>query len=156
MVTTAVGGVTAAGVPGTAAASWLGLGDKAGLPRQQEPCPYYERGFCKLHWAYQCQFIHRIEQGARIEICPNYVIGFCPKGPSCGLLHLKGGVIADSDTTLKVLANFPDKENWSDRNALQQQAPAMSIFAKQMQRVRCHNCGQVGHKSTYCQEDPLS
>lgn len=25
-----------------------------------------------------------------------------------------------------------------------------------MNRIRCHNCGELGHKSTYCQEEPLS
>jgi hypothetical protein len=45
------------------------------------------------------------------------------------MYHLKGGVVADADTTLKMLANFPDKENWSDRNALPQ-APSMGIFSK--------------------------
>ena len=83
------------------------------------------------------------------------MIGFCPKGPDCEMYHLKGGVIADSDATLKILANFPDKENWSDRNAYQQ-ISANSMFAKAMPRVRCHNCGELGHKSTYCQEEPLS
>ena len=55
-----------------------------------------------------------------MNLCVNYIIGFCPKGPDCEQVHLKGlGVVADSDTTLKILANFPDKENWSDRNAIQ-------------------------------------
>lgn len=90
------------------------------------------------------------------EICVNYLIGFCPKGPECEFLHLKGGVIADSDTTLKILANFPDKENWSDRNAISSQQASTGMFTKNMQRVRCHNCGDIGHKSTYCLEEPLS
>jgi hypothetical protein len=46
------------------------------------------------------------------------LIGFCPKGPECEFYHLKSGVVADSDTNLKMLANFPDKENWTDRNAI--------------------------------------
>ena len=25
-----------------------------------------------------------------------------------------------------------------------------------MQRVRCYNCGEIGHKSSYCIEEPLS
>ena len=85
----------------------------------KEECPYYERGFCKLSW-YECPFLHNMDVGLNTNICTNYIIGFCPKGPECELVHLKGlGVIADSDTTLKILANFPDKENWSDRNAIQ-------------------------------------
>lgn len=31
----------------------------------------------------------------------------------------------------------------------------MGIYQKPMTRIRCHNCGEAGHKSTYCQEDPL-
>jgi hypothetical protein len=25
-----------------------------------------------------------------------------------------------------------------------------------MMKVRCHNCGVEGHKSTFCQEDPIT
>jgi hypothetical protein len=98
-----------------------------------EECPYYERGFCKLHWM-NCQLLHSSNgaQGFVNELCPNYMIGFCPKGPNCELIHLKLGVVGDSDTTLKTLANFPDKENWSDKNAIQVQPPPMSMFAKNM------------------------
>jgi cleavage and polyadenylation specificity factor subunit 4 len=95
---------------GTAAA-----GGERSVQRMQEHCPYFERGFCKLNWM-QCQFIHDFSY--KVEICTNYMIGFCPKGPNCDKYHYKGGVLADSDTTLKLLGNFPDKENWSDRNAL--------------------------------------
>lgn len=35
------------------------------------------------------------------------MIGFCPKGPECDQAHLKG-VVADSEMTLKIIANFPD------------------------------------------------
>jgi len=63
-------------------------------------------------------------------------------------------VIADVDTTLKILARFTDKEDWQDKNAIQQNSfhPGM----KPKTKVRCHICGDVGHKSTYCQEDPIS
>ena len=90
-------------------------GGERSVQRMQEHCPYYERGFCKLYWM-QCQFIH--DYSYKVEICTNYMIGFCPSGPNCDKYHYKGGVLADSDTTLKLLGNFPDKENWSDRNAL--------------------------------------
>jgi cleavage and polyadenylation specificity factor subunit 4 len=130
-------------------------GGEVGVPGargdRQETCPYFERGFCKVHW-FSCPFIHNMNN----EICVNYLIGFCPKGPECEFLHLKGGVIADSDTTLKILANFPDKENWSDRNAISSQQASTGMYTKNLQRVRCHNCGDIGHKSTYCLEDPLS
>lgn len=32
----------------------------------------------------------------------------------------------------------------------------MGMFSKNMGRVRCHNCGDLGHKSTFCQEEQLS
>lgn len=65
-------------------------------------------------------------------------------------------MIADQDTTLATLANFPEKENWSDKNAFN--IPPNQIFPgqKPMTKVRCHNCGQTGHKSTYCQEEPIT
>jgi hypothetical protein len=60
------------------------------------------------------------------KICENYVYGFCPKGPECEQFHEKvhvKSVIADAETTLKLIANFPDEENWADKNAMTQQAP---------------------------------
>ena len=79
-------------------------------PKSTEDCPYYDRGFCKI--GLQCMFnhIHR-------KICENYIYGFCPKGPECDKVHVKS-VIADTDTTLRILANFPESENWADKNAL--------------------------------------
>lgn len=68
---------------------------------KSEECPYYDRGFCKLSdWT--CTFLHNSQ-----KICKNYMIGFCPKGPECDQAHLKG-VVADSEMTLKIIANFPD------------------------------------------------
>ena len=72
-----------------------------------EDCPYYERGFCKLGMF--CTFNH-----APKKICENYLYGFCPKGPRCEMEHVKT-LIADQDLTLKILANFPDNENWADK-----------------------------------------
>ncbi len=79
--------------------------------------------------------------------------GFCPKGPDCEKEHIKG-LIADNETTLKILANFPDNENWADKNAMSSshQSQSHQPWIKQMNKVRCHKCGEVGHKSTYCQE----
>ena len=45
------------------------------------------------------------------EICPNYMAGFCPYGPDCKQKHLKS-VVIDEQSSLKLLANFPDQENW--------------------------------------------
>lgn len=50
-------------------------------------------------------------------ICENYAYGFCPKGPTCDKIHLKS-VIADNDTSLKILASVADKDDWQDKNAI--------------------------------------
>jgi len=50
--------------------------------------------------------------GSLFELCPNYIAGFCPKGPNCKQKHLKS-VVIDEQTSLKQLANFPDSENWA-------------------------------------------
>lgn len=60
----------------------------------------------------ECSFNHFYK-----KICENYVYGFCPKGPECEKEHVKT-VIADIDVTLKQLANFPEEENYIDKNAL--------------------------------------
>jgi hypothetical protein len=47
----------------------------------------------------------------------NYTIGFCPNGPECEFEHVKG-ILADHDLALMILANFPEHENFTDKNAL--------------------------------------
>lgn len=85
-----------------------------------------------------CTFNHVVG-----KVCYNYLIGFCPEGPECKLAHLKS-CIADLETTLSTLANFPPEENWVDKNSMP------THMGKPAQKIRCHNCGQPGHKSTYC------
>lgn len=53
-----------------------------------------------------------VNAGNSFLLCPNYISGFCPKGPNCKQKHLKS-VIIDEQTSLKELANFPDSENWA-------------------------------------------
>jgi hypothetical protein len=77
------------------------------VEKRTEDCPYYERGFCRL--GLFCSLNHNHKR-----ICENYTYGFCPKGPECDKLHVKS-VISDNDTTLKILANFPDSDNWFDK-----------------------------------------
>ena len=95
-----------------------------------EECPYYERGFCKF--GVTCGFIHTPKY-----ICEDYMYGFCPKGPECELYHQKvhiKSVIADNETTLKILANFPEKENWTDKNAFTVPTNPMFPGQKPMRR----------------------
>ena len=81
------------------------------LDKRIEECPYYERGFCKFK-PINCGLAHMFR-----KICPNYVIGFCPKGPECELEHIKS-IISDASLTLTALANFPEEENWADKSAV--------------------------------------
>lgn len=119
-----------------------------------EECPYFERGFCRQGFIDPNHTICKFMPHNSAKICVNYTLGFCPNGPNCTQVHVKC-VIADMETTLKYLANFPDSENWQDRTAIQQPSHQMSIYHKSMNSIRCHNCGEAGHKSTYCQEEPL-
>ena len=102
--------------------------------KKTEDCPYYDKGFCKL--GLMCPFNHIAR-----KICVNYLYGFCPKGPDCPSVHVKS-VISENDSNLRVLANFEDVEFEN----IQPQYPVK----KNSLTVRCHNCGEVGHKSTYC------
>jgi hypothetical protein len=47
----------------------------------------------------------------------NYTIGFCPNGPECEFEHVKC-ILADQDLALMILSNFPEHENFTDKNAL--------------------------------------
>lgn len=114
-------------------------------------CPQYDRGFCIKgiagdsrckHWRYHIAATASREK-KKSNICRDYMAGFCPYGPYCEHIHLKA-VIIDEMTTLKQLANFPDSENWPKNRSFR-------IHDK----VVCHNCGERGHKSTYCQKDKV-
>ena len=66
-------------------------------------CPYYSRGYCKLcrnslpnvllmsrnrferrNGFKVCALAHK-----KKDLCPDYMVGFCPKGPKCQFLHPK-------------------------------------------------------------------
>ena len=81
------------------------------------------------------------------RLCANYLGGFCPKGPYCKLKHLKS-VIIDEQTSLSQIANFPESESTIA-------SPNKSQKSTTHKLTICHNCGQEGHKSTYCQEDKI-
>ena len=70
-----------------------------GATKKQEPCPYYERGFCKA--GTRCPFLHEQSQ-----VCENYLLGFCPQGPNCKFAHVKS-MISPEALSLATLANFP-------------------------------------------------
>jgi len=58
---------------------------------------------------------------------------------------------------LTALANFPEEENWTDKLAVAALTGQNLLpFQKPMMNVRCHRCGDTGHKSTYCQEDQIT
>jgi len=77
--------------------------------------------------------------------------GFCPYGNNCHHKHLKL-IIIEQQSSLKQLANYPDQEDWVQStgpyNPKGSSIPNMSVV--------CHNCGQKGHKSTYCIEERVN
>ena len=81
-----------------------------GTSKKQEPCPYYERGFCKL--GAQCNYGHGHEEDFQ-KVCLNYALGFCPDGPKCRFTHVKS-MISLQHLSLQKLANFPPEENFMD------------------------------------------
>lgn len=90
-------------------------------------------------------------------ICANYMAGFCPWGPTCKQKHIKS-VVIDEDTSLKLLANFPDSENWPRPSDLQEKIETNPYNRRDMkpkQPIICHHCGEHGHKQTYCQEEKI-
>jgi cleavage and polyadenylation specificity factor subunit 4 len=113
--------------------------------KKTQSCPYYERGFCKLGPG--CTFRHENK-----KFCTNYAIGFCPKGPNCELAHAQP-VIMDSECKLSTLTNFPKDHyyEWVDKAAKNH-----PLRSSSNQMILCHNCGQKGHKNTFCQNAPLS
>ena len=62
--------------------------------------------------------------------------------------------LAEEDLSLSTLANFHRQLDWIDSKAVQRLEKENAQDSLQA-RVRCHNCGQVGHKSTYCQEEQI-
>jgi hypothetical protein len=71
----------------------------------------------------------------KLKICENYSSGFCPFGPECKYKHLKSVIIGEQ-SSLKLLANFPDEENWIDSKYLYQRMK-MQFY----QPIICNKCG---------------
>ena len=115
-----------------------------------EDCPYFDQGFCKLG-SVHCPMSH-----VQRELCPDYQLGFCPRGPNCHREHIKSLIKAEP-MSLGKLANFPAECDWLDRSTIrsakEDESSSKRLQQKTQARIRCHNCGVVGHKSTYCQED---
>jgi hypothetical protein len=61
--------------------------------------------------------------------------------------------LAEEDITLSTIANFGCDYDWVDIKAAQRVDKDKQ--AQSQPRVRCHNCGGIGHKSTYCQENQI-
>ena len=55
--------------------------------------------------------------------------------------------------SLKEIANFPEAENWI-HHQMSGYYGRMALKPGQKPTI-CHNCGQEGHKSTYCQEEKI-
>ena len=63
-------------------------------------------------------------------------------------------MIALQDLSLSRLANFPANFNWVD-GTLTQIMRTPNYVKKFDKSVICFNCGELGHKSTYCQEQKM-
>ena len=77
------------------------------------------------------------------EVCPDWMYGFCPKGPNCKLYHIPSP-IAESDDNLDTLGTMlrtqyiyrqPVKPNWDHI---------------------CHKCAQLGHTYKDCPFDQMN
>ena len=116
--------------------------DGSDSDRRQPECPYFEMGFCKL--GVHCPLLH-----VKTVICPDFALGFCPKGPTCTKKHVKG-VSLNKVTSLGNLANYPHSEDWVDFTTAKRPG-----FPDNHHIIRCHKCGERGHKSTFCQEPKM-
>ena len=85
--------------------------EDVGATKKQEPCPYFEKGFCKLGREH-CLFWHGHELEPQ-AVCENYLLGFCPDGPNCEAVHVRS-LLSPQDLSLSTLANFPREEDWID------------------------------------------
>ena len=67
-------------------------------------------------------------------------------------------MIKHDQLSLVALANFPTDYDWADRNSRKDDETGNSKrypgkTGQSQSRIRCHHCGELGHKSTYCQEE---
>jgi hypothetical protein len=54
-----------------------------------------------------------MEEDGGVKMCFNYLMGFCPLGPECKLVHIKS-MIAPEDLKLSTIGSFCQDENWVD------------------------------------------
>jgi len=59
-------------------------------------CHYFLKGMCTN---LSCPYTH-VKVNERAEICPDFLKGYCPRGPTCKLKHVKGKKKARVETSL--------------------------------------------------------
>lgn len=106
-------------------------------------CYFYSR-FNTCHKK-ECTFLH-IDPESKIKDCPWYDRGFCRHGPNCRHRHVRRVLCKN------YLAGFcPDGKSCKHMHPRFELPPAADINKDTPKRApTCHNCGELGHKASFC------
>ncbi|XP_064629055.1 cleavage and polyadenylation specificity factor subunit 4-like [Lineus longissimus] len=111
-------------------------------------CYFYSKfGLCSNK---DCPFLH-IDPESKIKNCPWYDRGFCRHGPLCKNRHSRRVICPN------YLSGFclEGKECKFVHPSFDLPGPDPVSQAKKM-NIICHNCGESGHKATFCQKAPTT
>lgn len=110
-------------------------------------CYFYSR-FNTCHKK-ECTFLH-IDPESKIKDCAWYDRGFCRHGPSCRHRHVRRVLCKN------YLAGFcPDGSGCKFMHPRFELPPASDITKDPTKRPPvCHNCGELGHKASFCPQLP--
>jgi hypothetical protein len=106
-------------------------------------CYFYSR-FNTCHKK-ECAFLH-IDPESKIKDCPWYDRGFCRHGPNCRHRHVRRVLCKN------YLAGFcPDGKSCKHMHPRFELPPAADVNKDTPKRPPvCHNCGELGHKASFC------
>lgn len=109
-------------------------------------CYFYSR-FNTCHKK-ECTFLH-IDPESKIKDCAWYDRGFCRHGPSCRHRHVRRVLCKN------YLAGFcPEGSGCKHMHPRFELPPASDISKEAKRPPVCHNCGELGHKASFCPKLP--
>jgi len=90
-----------------------------------------------------CQYLH-IDPNSKVKECPWYARGFCKHGPNCKSRHVRKVMCANWLVGFCPLGSKCKHAH-----------PTFDLPVMEPKMTICHNCRQVGHKSTHCPNNQL-
>uniref|UniRef100_A0A7M4FCY1 Cleavage and polyadenylation specificity factor subunit 4 n=1 Tax=Crocodylus porosus TaxID=8502 RepID=A0A7M4FCY1_CROPO len=133
-------------------------------------CPWYDRGFCK-HGMVELSVYEILSlkvyiagplcrhRHTRRVICVNYLVGFCPEGPTCKFMHPRFELPMGTteQPPLPQPTQTQQKRTPQVIGVMQSQNNnAGNRGPRPLEQVTCYKCGEKGHYANRCTKGHLA